>query len=185
MTDIDWRAVYWLVNGDRKQITNLNKNEQRAVIRRLQDKMIPAHGPQHFNPYPWMISHDEIGQRIGVTGRTIMRILTEMPDANPDWCPVCGCGMWIVAADSLVEAHPDRLMNECPLSNYLLDTIDEYDMSALKIRWIATWFRHDMTGAATHIKSLPDWQLQQLVIVAAALIPDGDPEELLEWTKAS
>jgi hypothetical protein len=185
MTDIDWRAVYWLVNGDRKQITDLNKNEQRAVIRRLQDKMIPPTGRLHHDPYPWMLTHDEIGERIGVSSRTIMRIQDELPYAHNDDCPVCGCHMWVHDHDSYVEPHPDRLMNECPLSNYTLDGVDRADIAVLTARWVATWFRSDPAGATKHIKSLPEWELQKLLVAMAALIPDGDPEELLEWTKAS
>ena len=108
MRDIDWLAVDMVVSGT---ALKLHSAEKRMVMRRLADKMLK----NTDSPYcTWKLGCDEVARRLQTTDRTIIRYLQEMPAGDKKPCPVCREPMWVVSG--VVEAHPDRLFVECPMS---------------------------------------------------------------------
>lgn len=104
--DIDWLAVEMVCNGTPLKLTT---DERRMVMRRLDEKMIKS-----SSPYAVGLSAEEVGRRLGVTSRSVERFQAQLPPADKRKCPVCGQTMWVIGAE--VEAHPDALFNECPMS---------------------------------------------------------------------
>lgn len=109
MRDIDWLAVDMVVSGTPLK---LHTAEKRMAMRRLGDKMLK----NTDSPYcTWKLTSYEVARRLQTTDRTIIRYLQEMPAGDKQACPVCHEPMWVV--DGVVEPHPDRLFNECPMTN--------------------------------------------------------------------
>lgn len=107
MTDIDWLAVEMVCGG--ASIHHLTKAERSMVIRRLSDRMRTG-GSRYLTG----LTSEAVAIRLGVSTREIDRAKAELPDGQRSQCPVCHEPMWIVAGQ--VEAHPDRLSNECLMS---------------------------------------------------------------------
>lgn len=179
---IDWQAVTFTVSGTR--MPNLTPDERRMVVRRLKHRLETVSGCT-LPPLPGRLSTAMVAQRLGVTDRSVERVLADLGEAPKRDCPVCGTQMWLLP-DSLVEAHPDSLLNQCPLSNYLLDTITPDDLTALSVSWLAGWLRAgDSHGVMEYIRGLSDVKLTAVIVAAFAAIPDKDAEELFAWTVAS
>ena len=106
MTDIDWLAVEMVCNGTALRLTAV---ERRMVMRRLADKMART-----GSVYETGLTAEEVARRLGCTSRSVERFKNDLPPADKRKCPVCGNPMWVIAGR--VEAHPDRLFNECLMS---------------------------------------------------------------------
>jgi len=107
MIDIDWLAVQMVCDG--ATIHHLTKAERAMVIRRLSDRM-----RSNASRYCTGLTSDDLALRLGVSIREIDRGKAELPEAQQRQCPVCHEPMWVIAGR--VEAHPDRLFNECLMS---------------------------------------------------------------------
>lgn len=173
---IDWLAVSFVLDGSK--MTTLTADERRMAIRRLK-----IGGVGNNFPPPGVLRVEEVAERLEISDRTVVRIKAELPEAVTQRCPICGNTMWVLLEDGMVEAHPDNLHNECPLSGYY--GYDDHDLTALTALWLSKWFRADMYGAATHINSLPVERARELLIAAVAAMPDKTAEELFAWTVAS
>ena len=114
---IDWRAVEFVVDGARLE---LSPDEKRMVIRRLSHRMLDNDTRVTKYAY-WMqsnaakLSAASVAERMGTSERTAQRIKDELRPAEKRVCPVCREPMWVYD-DGTVEAHPNRLMEECELS---------------------------------------------------------------------
>lgn len=174
---IDWLAVDFAVNGS-KMVT-LTADERRMVIRRLK-----INGEGCNFPPVGTITVDQAADRLGIADRSVVRIKADLPEAVTQRCPVCGNTMWVLLEDGVVEAHPDNLHNECPLSGYY--GYDHHDLTALTVLWFAKWFRSDQFGCAKHIlDGIDEARARELLIAAVAAMPDKTAEELFAWTVAS
>lgn len=107
MTDIDWLAVEHVCAGYRLK---LRPAEKKAVVRRLSVRLQRAHEPRTDTT----LTHEQVGARLGIDARTVLRYLEELPPATRKVCPVCRNDMFI--AEGRVEPHPDACFNECPMS---------------------------------------------------------------------
>ena len=108
MRDIDWQAVHWVVTEGCP--LKLHTAERRMAMRRLADKMLK----NTDSPYAQKLTAYEVARRLQITDRSVIRYLAEMSPGEKKVCPVCREDMWVV--DGVVEAHPDRLFTECPMT---------------------------------------------------------------------
>lgn len=108
MTDIDWLAVDMVCGG--ATMHHLTRTERKMAVRRLADRML-SYG---CSTYSVGLTSEDVGHRFGVSSREVERLKAELPDADKQTCPVCREPMWVVAG--VVEAHPDRLFIDCPMS---------------------------------------------------------------------
>lgn len=108
MNDIDWLAVENVCMG---YAMKLNRDEQLMAIRRMSNRM-PS--PGEWDCYGNFLSHAEVGRRMGVDERTVLRRKKTLPDAVKKKCPVCRNDMWV--ADGVVEPHPAEFYKQCPTS---------------------------------------------------------------------
>ena len=120
---IDWRAVDFVVSGERLDLT---ADEKKMVIRRLEHRMLDnAHRIGRDRLDYWsptarhVITAASVAERMMTSERTAQRIRDELRVADKRKCPVCGEPMWVYDDDT-VEAHPNRLMDECELSGMKL-----------------------------------------------------------------
>lgn len=105
---IDWLRVEMVCNGT---ALKLEPDERRMVIRRLSDRM------QKLDDWfgdPRKLSCSEVARRLGVTERSVLRYANDLPAADKQVCQVCHEPMWVI--DGVVEPHPDRIFEECPMS---------------------------------------------------------------------
>lgn len=109
MTDIDWLAVDMVCNGTPLALT---KPERMAVMRRL-DPRILSHDDE-WECEGKQLNMWEVARRLQTTERSVQRMRAALPTATKSRCPVCGETMWV--SDGVVEAHPDCLFTECPMS---------------------------------------------------------------------
>ena len=122
---------------------------------------------------------------VGALLAQLERLKAKLPEAVSDTCPVCGCTAWMLPI-GVVEAHPDSLMNECPLSGMVLDELDGHGLLALSVQWLAGWLRSgDGHGVAKHWDSLTEEQQRALFIATLAAVPDSPAEDLFAWLEAS
>ena len=105
---IDWLAVHWVVSEG--TALKLHTAERRMAMRRLADKMLK----NTDSPYAQKLTAFEVARRLHITDRSVIRYLADMQPGEKRICPVCREDMWVV--DGVVEAHPDRLFTECPMS---------------------------------------------------------------------
>lgn len=180
MTDIDWRAVDFAVQGCRMRLT---ASERVMAVRRLRHRLMPAGSTGRWTKRPGELSLAELGALVGCVAETVIRTIADLPDATEQSCPVCGSQMW-VHLDGLVEPHPDALMIQCPLSEYELPTVTDDDLVMLRVQWLASWQRQDPHGIAAHVSQLGQVDLAQLLLAALAVVPEVDADEfaaLSEW----
>jgi shikimate 5-dehydrogenase len=108
MSDIDWLAVHFVVSGT--PMNHLTVPEKKAALRRLNEKL--NHTPSVYAPG---LTTEEVARRLGITQRSVERHIAQLPAADKTVCRVCREPMWVV--DGVVEPHPTRLLEECPMSN--------------------------------------------------------------------
>ena len=106
MIEIDWLRVDMVCNGTPLKLTPA---EKRMAIRRLADKMSAT-----SSMYATGLSSEEVARRLQTTPRSVERLKRELIPAERRICPVCREPMWVIGSE--VEAHPDRLFGECPMS---------------------------------------------------------------------
>lgn len=106
---VDWGAVEMVVSG---ASLALKPMEKKMAMRRLAERM-----RHDVSCYGRGIPAEEIARRLGCSERSVVRLAAGLPDADKTTCPVCHEPMWVVAGR--VEAHPDRLAQECPMSDQL------------------------------------------------------------------
>ena len=117
MSHIDWRAVQFVIDGDRLR---LRADEKRMVIRRVAHRMLDHHDRiqkyGHWSPAnAAKITADQMAERMVTTARSVQRFQEELRPADKRVCPVCREPMWVYD-DGIVEPHPTPLMEECDLS---------------------------------------------------------------------
>lgn len=168
---IDWVAVDFVVNGSQLA---LRPCEKRAVIRRLADRMRPIHATNWDTRWKW--TSEDIADRMYVSARQVQRMKDELPQAEKTLCPVCGQDMW-VWVNGVVEAHPDALNQECPMSCEVLVEQTWESKTALTIVWLAQRLRAgDSVGVWGHLAELGVDEMRPLLIAALAAVPeDGNP----------
>lgn len=110
MSDIDWLAVDFVCQG---ATLKLRAAEKAAVVRRMDDRML-GNG-QNVGPVG-KLSAAQLAERLCTTEKSVQRFRSDLPLASRDVCRVCREPIWVVVDTGLVEAHPDRLMVECPMS---------------------------------------------------------------------
>ena len=108
MTDIDWLAVDMVCSGASMA---LHPDERRAALRRMAARMI-VNGDSMYD-YSGLLSAEEVGRRIRMDVRSVQRIRSGLPPATETTCPVCRERVWV--AGNVVEPHPDRLLEDCPM----------------------------------------------------------------------
>lgn len=108
MKDIDWYAVN-TVCTERVAMRHLTSDEKRMVVRRLLEKMRRTSSRNDHT-----ITAGYVAELLGTTERSIERYIAELPPADKRTCPVCREDMWVIGSE--VEPHPDRLLDECPMS---------------------------------------------------------------------
>lgn len=106
---IDWLAVHMVVTGTPLKLT---PTERKMAMRRLSERLLTL-ADSYMCPGN-KLTADEVARRLQVTPRSVVRYNTELPRAEKRVCPVCREPMWVV--DGVVEAHPDRLHIECPMT---------------------------------------------------------------------
>ncbi|MEZ0366778.1 hypothetical protein ACAG26_24195 [Mycobacterium sp. pUA109] len=116
MSDVDWLAISWVCSGTPIALTD---DERRMAVRRMVPRMVTrAEVSRDLSSADWLargrFTAEEVGRRIGVGERQVYRIRDSLPAADTDECPVCRERIWVVAG--VAEEHPDRLLNECPMS---------------------------------------------------------------------
>ncbi|AVO21665.1 hypothetical protein I5I01_gp60 [Mycobacterium phage MooMoo] len=152
---IDWFAVDCVVNGT--AITTLRKEERAMVVRRL---------------FPRVFC-EEIGRRMGVVPRTIERIKASLEPADPMKCPVCGQPAWLLLSGT-VEAHPDALLQDCPMSGRELAEGDWETTVAVTVTWLARRIRvGDSRGVWAYLMSRTEQVRNELLMAALAGVPEG------------
>jgi hypothetical protein len=106
---IDWLAVSMVCEGTPLKLTMM---ERRMAMRRLSERMLT----RHDGPYSaGKLSGEEVARRLQLDQRSVVRLNTNLRPATKTQCAVCREPMWVV--NGVVEPHPDRLLNECPMSN--------------------------------------------------------------------
>jgi hypothetical protein len=116
---IDWRAVEFVLSGAKLKLTGA---EKRMVIRRVAHRMLDNTNRRdhyHSPATAALITTDQMAELMMTTGRSVQRIKDELRPADKRTCPVCGEPMWVYS-NGFVEAHPDRLSEECELSGTAL-----------------------------------------------------------------
>ena len=112
---IDWRAVQFVLQGE---CMDLTPAEKRMVMRRLEPKMLTfeQNRDEFWSPSTAAkLTANQVAQRMRTTGRSICRIMSELPPATEQVCPRCGEQMWVYP-NRIVEPHPNGLVEECELS---------------------------------------------------------------------
>jgi len=112
VTDIDWLAVDLVVSGQRLA---LRPDEKRAVIRRLESKML-VQGEQNQDVPPWRLTATQLAERMLMSKRNVERLASELPEADKAVCPVCRGPMWVLWT-GVVEPHGDGFHETCPMSD--------------------------------------------------------------------
>lgn len=107
--DIDWLSVEMICQGESLELKY--PDEKRAVIRRLEDKLLHVHDSTFYVP-PGKISATEAARRMRTTERSVIRYRNALPPATKQICPDCGEPMWVLA-DGTVEPHPTALYETC------------------------------------------------------------------------
>lgn len=111
---IDWRAVEFVVQGSRLDLTG---DEKRMVVRRLSERILTR---QDYCDDWWSpstaakLTARDVADRLRTSERTVARLLADMPPATKRICPQCGEQMWVLDDSGIVEAHPDRFYDQCP-----------------------------------------------------------------------
>jgi hypothetical protein len=108
---IDWLAVHFVVEGS---ALKLRPDEKKMVMRRLESKVVTAQECQGGLVPPGKLTLAEVADRLQITDRSVSRFLAEMPCGEKKTCPVCHESMWVVSG--VVEPHPTKLFEECPMS---------------------------------------------------------------------
>jgi hypothetical protein len=117
--EIDWQAVEFVVQGERLQLT---ADEKKMVIRRVAHRMIDNDDRLHnwrSQSTAAKITAVAMAGRMMTSERSAQRIKDELRPADKRTCPVCREPMWVYD-DGTIEAHPNRLMDECELSGTVL-----------------------------------------------------------------
>lgn len=113
--EIDWLAVDMVVGGARMKLT---ADEKRMVIRRLADRLLNNDEYKHDYWSPATITKitaGKLAERMFLTERSVQRIKDDLRPAQKQVCPVCREPMWVYD-DGTVEAHPDRLADDCEMT---------------------------------------------------------------------
>lgn len=119
MSHIDWLAVNFVVRGERLKLT---PDEKHMAIRRLDERILTQNDCR--NEF-WSaataakLSAAQVAERMFISERSVCRLLAELPPADKRVCPVCREPMW-VWRDGTVEAHPNRITEQCELSGHKL-----------------------------------------------------------------
>lgn len=160
MSDIDWRAVNFVVRGARMKLT---PDERKMVLRRI--KLFKGRDTSYIPP--GYLTLDMVAHRLGIHERHVWRIADELPNATERACPICGSLMWVYDGTGLVEPHPDSLVNECPLSLHVLADLDHLDMVMIRVQWLRSWVAAgDLHGVWAYLAELPDTDRQELTMAA-------------------
>jgi len=79
--------------------------------------------------------------------------------------------------NGVVEAHPDALNQECPMSSEVLVEQTWESQTALTIVWLAQRVRAgDSAGVWSHLAGLSGDETKQLLVAALAAVPEeGNP----------
>lgn len=161
MSDIDWRAVNFVVRGT--PMPNLTKPERAMVIRRIRF----FKSAESLYPPPGSVSHEAIAHRLGINERQVWRIADALPAATERSCRICGSRSWVHNDTSIVEAHPDSLANECPLSGHALIELDHLDMVMIRAQWLRQWLAAgDVHGVAAYLAGLSEVDRQEVTLAA-------------------
>lgn len=174
MTDIDWFAVECVVNGTRLV---LNKDEKKAVIRRLEHRMTVGNHGQH--KMHGQLSTQDVAWLMGCTDRNVDYIKGVLPPAEKHQCRVCGSDMWV--AEGFIEPHGDHLFNECPASRAIFDGGWESELASTTV-WLSRRLRSgDTQGVWEYLERMSEGSLRPLLVAALAGVSDADdPFEWLE-----
>ncbi|ALA48600.1 hypothetical protein POPTART_53 [Mycobacterium phage PopTart] len=149
--NIDWFAVECASNGTPMR---LNTDERRMMVRRRPN-----------------LPEDELARRSFCTVRTIERDRADLADAEQQQCPLCGQTAWVIHT-GIVEAHPDKLLQECPMSGQSV-AADWESQTAATVVWLSRRIRvGDSIGVWDYLTKLPEDQRTQLLMAALAGIPD-------------
>jgi hypothetical protein len=116
---IDWLRVDWVCQGTALPLT---PGEKRMVVRRLSDRMLDRNDGYWDRGTIGKLTAAQVAERLCVSERSVQRLRDEMPAATKKPCPVCHETMWILRDTNTVEAHPDRLYEQCPMSGQTLHT---------------------------------------------------------------
>lgn len=172
---IDWLRVDMVCNGTRLSLT---PDEKRMVLRRLAPKMMKPGDSRH---YAGKLTTIDVAHRLDTTDRSVMRLMQDMPAADKHTCPVCREPMWVVSG--VVEAHPDSLLQECPLSGQPNPEGDWEERTALTVRWLAERIRAgDAHGVAWTVDQMERSRVRELLVAALAAVPVDKPvEEWFSW----
>jgi hypothetical protein len=111
MMDIDWLAVDMVCQGTPLA---LNPSEKKMVIRRLSHRMLSQGDWYWSQTTASKLTAAQVAERLQTTERSVQRMRDELPDGERQVCPVCRQDMWVV--EGRVEAHPDSLFEQCPMS---------------------------------------------------------------------
>jgi uncharacterized protein YlxP (DUF503 family) len=106
---IDWRAVQWVIEGARME---LSLEEKRAVIRRIGDRLMNS-GDSPWETAVGKVNVDDLAHRMNTTPRSVARMKASLPKAHKRRCPVCRQFMWVHDADGTVELHPRPTGDQC------------------------------------------------------------------------
>ena len=110
--DVDWLAVEMVCQGS---VLALRTNEKRMVVRRLADRLLTNDDPVGSSVPPGKLTAQQVADRLRTTERSVQRYQAELPAAHPRECPVCLQQMFVLTT-GIVEQHPDRLYEPCPMS---------------------------------------------------------------------
>lgn len=116
MSDIDWLAVQMVVDGYRLA---LKPGEKKAVMRRIEPKLLLAHENGPYPP-PGKIRARDVAERMGMSKRNVERLVADLPPAVKGKCPVCREPMWVLKDTNVVEAHGNPINEECEMSGRLM-----------------------------------------------------------------
>lgn len=120
---IDWLAVDMVCQGVKMDLT---ADEKRMVIRRLSAKMLTyrENRDDYWSPKTAAkITAGQVAERMHATERTVWRYHGQLPPAEQRDCPVCREPMWVRLCDNVVEPHPDRIFEQCPMSGERLGVL--------------------------------------------------------------
>lgn len=106
---IDWLAVEMVCNGTPLRLRYAA--EKRAVIRRLDDKLVTADEFDNYTP-PGKVTATDVARWLHTTERSVWRMRHNLPPAVKGRCPRCGEQVW-VHLDGTIEAHPNPVWDTC------------------------------------------------------------------------
>ena len=171
----DWLAISWCLNGTR--ITHLTPSERRMAARRFQPRL-PA---LRATAGPGQIPIADAAHLMGIAKSGLEKILKQLPPAEPTVCPVCRENCWRLE-DGTVEAHPDRMHQQCPMSWHELPDCVEARWEALTAATVLTMARMLRDGDSETVwewaDSLGERRSKQMLVAAIAGV---DPETAYEW----